>query len=104
MPRKTNTKETTLIQLCVSRLGFTRGCRLSAFIDLWRVAQEKYDRPITMAEFVAESGMNRATAYRCLADFRRVFNAGVEPGDVVAHWHAHLAARRVPTRLALQPA
>jgi hypothetical protein len=84
--RRVNVEQTTLLNVCVAKVGFRKGARVFAFVMAWELARQAHGgRDIVVREYCEHSGVSRAQAFRNIADFRQVFDAqvGTSPNEVL---------------------
>jgi hypothetical protein len=85
MSRTVDVRATSFLEVATAKIGLRRAIGLMVFVQEWADIRARLNRDLLMAEYVRESGANRSTAYRHLADFRRVFDAkpAATPNDVL---------------------
>jgi hypothetical protein len=64
---------TAVLGVCVERGGYLRGARVAQFIFEWEVAVRALKRDITAEEFADWWKVGATTAYRRLAEYRKLF-------------------------------
>lgn len=62
-----------MLALCVNRGGYRVGSRVAQFIFEWELCVRSVKHEVSVEEFGAWWKVDRATAYRRLAEFRELF-------------------------------
>lgn len=84
----------TVMEFAIGKAGVLKGGRVCAFIASWTITSQALGRDITIEEYADWWNESERTAYRHLADFRRVFGPGTTPQTIANHAIARAAAHQ----------